>query len=191
MLKVKETERIIADYDTFVAPATTTGRNIAPCVAAPHDVMRVSDIPSTQGPRTFTRPNYADNAIATVESSDAKWWQRRHRRRARQWRQRPQHLRQRQDHRFGRPGIEGRCHLRCCHHPAGQQAEAGIGTIRAAGAGSLHRRRHLRRDPAPSGLMDSDHYRHLQKRGVQSFQVADIGLVGDLLAMVPDLPGKL
>ncbi|OJW76053.1 MAG: electron transfer flavoprotein subunit alpha [Sphingomonadales bacterium 63-6] len=59
-------------FDAFVAPATTTGKNIAPRVAALLDVMQVSDILSVEGPKTFTRPIYAGNAIATVESSDAK-----------------------------------------------------------------------------------------------------------------------
>ncbi|OYU34176.1 electron transfer flavoprotein subunit alpha/FixB family protein [Novosphingobium sp. PASSN1] len=63
---------LMADYDAFVAPATTTGKNIAPRVAALLDVMQVSDILSVEGPKTFTRPIYAGNAIATVESSDAK-----------------------------------------------------------------------------------------------------------------------
>ncbi len=59
-------------HDAFVAPATTTGKNIAPRVAALLDVMQISDILSVEGPKTFTRPIYAGNAIATVESSDAK-----------------------------------------------------------------------------------------------------------------------
>ena len=63
---------LMAEYDAFVAPATTTGKNIAPRVAALLDVMQISDILSVEGPRTFTRPIYAGNAIATVESSDAK-----------------------------------------------------------------------------------------------------------------------
>jgi electron transfer flavoprotein alpha subunit len=58
--------------DYFVAPATTTGKNIAPRVAALLDVMQVSEILSVAGPDTFTRPIYAGNAIATVKSSDAK-----------------------------------------------------------------------------------------------------------------------
>ncbi|HTU09437.1 MAG TPA: electron transfer flavoprotein subunit alpha/FixB family protein [Allosphingosinicella sp.] len=58
--------------DYFVVPATTTGKNIAPRVAALLDVMQVSDILSVEGPDTFTRPIYAGNAIATVKSSDAK-----------------------------------------------------------------------------------------------------------------------
>ena len=63
---------LMAQFDAFVAPATTTGKNIAPRVAASLDVMQVSDILSVEGPKTFTRPIYAGNAIATVESSDAK-----------------------------------------------------------------------------------------------------------------------
>lgn len=59
-------------YDAFVAPATTSGKNVAPRVAALLDVMQISDILSVEGPKTFTRPIYAGNAIATVESSDAK-----------------------------------------------------------------------------------------------------------------------
>ena len=58
--------------DYFVAPATTTGKNVAPRVAALLDVMQVSDILSVEGPDTFTRPIYAGNAIATVKSSDAR-----------------------------------------------------------------------------------------------------------------------
>jgi electron transfer flavoprotein alpha subunit len=59
-------------HDAFVAPATTTGKNIAPRVAALLDVMQLSDILSVEGPDTFTRPIYAGNAIATVKTSDAK-----------------------------------------------------------------------------------------------------------------------
>ncbi|WDF74370.1 electron transfer flavoprotein subunit alpha/FixB family protein [Novosphingobium sp. KACC 22771] len=63
---------LMSGYDAFVAPATTTGKNIAPRVAALLDVAQISDILSVEGPKTFTRPIYAGNAIATVESSDTK-----------------------------------------------------------------------------------------------------------------------
>ncbi|MCW1385128.1 electron transfer flavoprotein subunit alpha/FixB family protein, partial [Novosphingobium sp. KCTC 2891] len=63
---------LMAGYDAFVAPATTTGKNVAPRVAALLDVTQVSEILSVEGPKTFTRPIYAGNAIATVESADAK-----------------------------------------------------------------------------------------------------------------------
>ena len=63
---------LMSHHDAFLAPATTTGKNVAPRVAALLDVMQISDILSVEGPRTFTRPIYAGNAIATVESTDAK-----------------------------------------------------------------------------------------------------------------------
>jgi electron transfer flavoprotein alpha subunit len=63
---------LLDDFDAFVAPTTTTGKNIAPRVAALIDVAQVSDILSVEGAKTFTRPIYAGNAIATVESTDAK-----------------------------------------------------------------------------------------------------------------------
>jgi electron transfer flavoprotein alpha subunit len=64
--------KLMESHDAFVAPATTTGKNIAPRVAALLDVMQISDILSVEGPDTFTRPIYAGNAIATVKSKDAK-----------------------------------------------------------------------------------------------------------------------
>lgn len=63
---------LMGHHDAFVAAATTTGKNIAPRVAALLDVMQVSEVLSVEGPDTFTRPIYAGNAIATVQSSDAK-----------------------------------------------------------------------------------------------------------------------
>ncbi|EQB14330.1 electron transfer flavoprotein subunit alpha/FixB family protein [Novosphingobium lindaniclasticum] len=63
---------LMGHHDAFVAPATTTGKNVAPRVAALLDVAQISDILSVEGEKTFTRPIYAGNAIATVESSDAK-----------------------------------------------------------------------------------------------------------------------
>lgn len=64
--------QLMGDRDAFLAPATSTGKNIAPRVAALLDVMQISDILSVEGPDTFTRPIYAGNAIATVQSTDAK-----------------------------------------------------------------------------------------------------------------------
>ena len=57
-------------YDAVLAPATTSGKNVAPRVAAKLDVMQVSDVIAVEGPTTFKRPIYAGNAIATVTSSD-------------------------------------------------------------------------------------------------------------------------
>jgi len=59
-------------HDAFLAPATTTGKNVAPRVAAKLDVMQLSDIISVESADTFKRPIYAGNAIATVKSNDAK-----------------------------------------------------------------------------------------------------------------------
>jgi electron transfer flavoprotein alpha subunit len=64
--------KLMESHDAFIAPATTTGKNIAPRIAALLDVMQISDILSIEGPDTFTRPIYAGNAIATVKSKDSK-----------------------------------------------------------------------------------------------------------------------
>jgi electron transfer flavoprotein alpha subunit len=64
--------QLMGHHDAFVAPATTTGKNVAPRVAALLDVMQISDVLSVEGPDTFTRPIYAGNAIATVKTSDSK-----------------------------------------------------------------------------------------------------------------------
>ncbi len=57
-------------YTHVLAPATAFGKNILPRVAAKLDVAQISDIASVQSPDTFTRPIYAGNVIATVQSSD-------------------------------------------------------------------------------------------------------------------------
>lgn len=62
----------IADgYSHILAPGTTTGKNIAPRVAALLGVNQLSDIIAVESPDTFKRPIYAGNAIATVKSADA------------------------------------------------------------------------------------------------------------------------
>ena len=63
---------LMGHHDAFVAPATTTGKAIAPRVAALLDVMQISDVLSVESEDTFTRPIYAGNAIATVQTRDAK-----------------------------------------------------------------------------------------------------------------------
>jgi electron transfer flavoprotein alpha subunit len=59
-------------YDAIVAPATTTGKNFMPRVAALLDVMQISDIVKVTSPDTFERLIYAGNAVQTVRSKDKK-----------------------------------------------------------------------------------------------------------------------
>jgi len=61
---------LAASYSHLVFPATASGKNVAPRVAALLDVGKVSDIIKLISPDTFERPIYAGNAIATVQSSD-------------------------------------------------------------------------------------------------------------------------
>jgi electron transfer flavoprotein alpha subunit len=62
---------VATNYSHILAPATTTGKNITPRVAALLDVQAISDISSVESPDTFKRPIYAGNIIATVQSSDS------------------------------------------------------------------------------------------------------------------------
>jgi len=63
---------IASDYSHILFPATAAGKNVAPRVAAKLDVGQISDITKVVEPDTFERPIYAGNAIATVQSLDAK-----------------------------------------------------------------------------------------------------------------------
>ena len=58
-------------YTHIVAPATGTGKNVMPRVAAKLDVAQVSDVTAVVSPDTFVRPIYAGNAFATVQSKDS------------------------------------------------------------------------------------------------------------------------
>ena len=62
---------IAGNYSHILFPATASGRNVAPRVAAKLDVAQVSDITKVISADTFERPIYAGNAIATVQSADS------------------------------------------------------------------------------------------------------------------------
>ena len=62
---------IASGYSHLLFPATASGKNIAPRVAAKLDVGQLSDVSKINSPDTFERPIYAGNAIATVQSVDA------------------------------------------------------------------------------------------------------------------------
>jgi electron transfer flavoprotein alpha subunit len=66
-------EQVVAlakNYTHVLAPATAYGKNVMPRVAAKLDCAQISDIIGVESPDTFTRPIYAGNAIATVQSAD-------------------------------------------------------------------------------------------------------------------------
>ena len=226
-------------YEHIVFPATTSGKNVAPRLAALLDVMVISDITGVVGPDTFERPIYAGNAVQTVQSSDAEEGRHRprrelrgHGRAGRRRRSRPPpaaadpglsswvedkvaasdrpELTRRQDRRLRRPRRRVGGELRD-HREARRQARrrrrrlarggrlglraerlAGRPDRQGGGARALHRRRHLRRDPAPrrhEGLKVIVAINKDEEAPI--FQVADYGLVGDLFQIVPELEKKL
>ena len=63
---------LAGDYDAILAPATTSGKNVLPRVAAKLDVPQISEILKVVAPDTFERPIYAGNAIQTVQSDAGK-----------------------------------------------------------------------------------------------------------------------
>ncbi|GAA3091088.1 electron transfer flavoprotein subunit alpha/FixB family protein [Rhizobium viscosum] len=63
---------LAGSYDTIVAAATSTGKNVMPRVAALLDAAQVSEIIEVVSADTFKRPIYAGNAIQTVQATDAK-----------------------------------------------------------------------------------------------------------------------
>lgn len=61
---------IAQQYGHILFPATASGKNVAPRIAAKLDVAQISDITAIESSDTFQRPIYAGNAIATVQSTD-------------------------------------------------------------------------------------------------------------------------
>ena len=62
---------LASGYSHLLFPATASGKNIAPRVAAKLDVGQLSDVTKVISADTFERPIYAGNAIATVQSLEA------------------------------------------------------------------------------------------------------------------------
>ena len=62
---------VASGYSHLLFPATASGKNVSPRVAALLDVAQVSEITKVISPDTFERPIYAGNAIATVQSADS------------------------------------------------------------------------------------------------------------------------
>ena len=62
---------VAGNYSHILFPATASGKNVAPRVAAKLDVAQISEITKVESADTFERPIYAGNAMATVQSSDA------------------------------------------------------------------------------------------------------------------------
>ena len=233
--------KLMEGHDAFLAPATTSGKNIAPRVAALLDVMQISDIISVEGADTFTRPIYAGNAIATVRSKDAKKvitvrgtafekaareggsatveqvdaggdaGTSKLRRRSRLG-ERTARADQRQGHRLGRPRVRlaPSSSTRCSTRSPTSSAPA-VGASRAAVdagyAPNDYQVGQTGKIVAPevyiaigisgaiqhlAGMKDSKVIVAINKdEEAPIFQVADIGLVGDLFKIVPELTEKL
>lgn len=63
---------LAGDYDAIVSPASTSGKNFMPRVAAALDVAQISEITGIESADTFVRPIYAGNAMQKVKSIDGK-----------------------------------------------------------------------------------------------------------------------
>ena len=63
--------QVASNFTHILAPATTTGKNLMPRVAALLDVAQISDKVTIKSADTFVRHIYAGSALATVQSGDA------------------------------------------------------------------------------------------------------------------------
>lgn len=61
---------LAGEYEGFAIPASASGRNFAPRLAARLNVALISEVIDVIGPSTFVRPIYAGNALETVQSQD-------------------------------------------------------------------------------------------------------------------------
>jgi len=64
--------KLASDFTTILAPATVFGRNLLPRVAALLDIAPITDVLTIESNDTFVRPIYAGNALAKVQSLEAK-----------------------------------------------------------------------------------------------------------------------
>ena len=62
---------VASSYSHILFPATASGKNTAPRVAALLDVAQLSDVTKVISADTFERPIYAGNALSHVQSADA------------------------------------------------------------------------------------------------------------------------
>ena len=73
-INVEVASRLIADamsgYSFLVSGSSTFSKNILPRVGALLDVQPISDVCEVKSNKTFVRPLYAGNVMATVETSD-------------------------------------------------------------------------------------------------------------------------
>jgi len=167
--------KLMESHDAFLAPATTTGKNVAPRVAALLDVMQLSDILSVEGADTFTRPIYAGNAIATVKSKDSK---------------KVITVRGTAFEKAARDGGSGSVEAVDAGYAPNDYQVGQTGKIVAPevyiAIGISGAIQHL------AGMKDSKTIIAINKdEEAPIFQVADVGLVGDLFKIVPELTEKL